>query len=157
MCFSGVDGMGLFWSVAPLSHHAQDVRLVIRDVTTPLTFTFALFQGHISPSDLTIAMGSDLNFSQTMKKLFLAADTKGPSEKMETSNSQEQQLPKPVSSESQQFMNVTVATKDPRIDKPIAVSRIQRSILAAGVRRIEIKEGRIRGTLFLPPGELILT
>ncbi|XP_070181675.1 acyl-coenzyme A thioesterase 1-like isoform X2 [Littorina saxatilis] len=92
----GVDPAGLFWSMRPLPGHPQDARLVIRDVTKPLVVTIAVFSGHVTPDDDTVAMTSPA--------------------------------------------------------KPLCVTRVHRRILAPGVKRIEIREGRIRGTLFLPPG-----
>ena len=92
--------MGLFWSMAPLPNHPQDVRLVIRDVTKPLVINIAVFDGHITPSDGTVAMMSL---------------------------------------------------------KPMCITEVQRTFLAPGVRRIEVREGRVRGTLFLPPGEFLVS
>ena len=37
--------------------------------------------------------------------------------------------------------------------KPLCSLKIERHYMGVGVRRIEVREGRIRGTLFLPPGE----
>lgn len=37
--------------------------------------------------------------------------------------------------------------------KPLCSLKIERHFMGAGVRRIEVREGRVRGTLFLPPGE----
>ena len=93
---AGVDPMGLFWSMGPLPNHAQDVRLVIKDVTKPLVINIAVFEGHVTPDDDTVAMTSL---------------------------------------------------------KPLCVTAAQRTLMAPGVRRIEVREGRVRGTLFLPPGE----
>ena len=36
--------------------------------------------------------------------------------------------------------------------KPIASSSLEKFYMSDGVRRIPVKEGRVRGTLFLPPG-----
>ena len=96
---TGVDPMGLFWSMAPLPDHPQDVRLVIRDVTKPLVINIAVFDGHVAPSDDTVAMTSR---------------------------------------------------------KPLCITEVRRTYLAPGVRRIEVREGWVRGTLFLPPGEFLV-
>ena len=96
---TGVDPMGLFWSMAPLPDHPQNVRLVIRDVTKPLVINIAVFDGHVTPSDDTVAMTSW---------------------------------------------------------KPLCITEVQRTFLAPGVRRIEVRKGRVRGTLFLPPGEFLV-
>ena len=36
--------------------------------------------------------------------------------------------------------------------KPIASSSLDKFYMSDGVRRIPVREGRVRGTLFLPPG-----
>lgn len=36
--------------------------------------------------------------------------------------------------------------------EPITGSSLEKSYMADGVQRIPVREGRVRGTLFLPPG-----
>ena len=36
--------------------------------------------------------------------------------------------------------------------QPITSSSLEKSYMADGVQRISVREGRVRGTLFLPPG-----
>ncbi|KAK7104524.1 bile acid-CoA:amino acid N-acyltransferase-like isoform X2 [Littorina saxatilis] len=96
--FTGIEPMGLLWSLAPLPGHPTDIRLVWKDVTKPCDVHIALFPGHITPSDST------------------------------------------------------VCSEDPD-PRPMCVTTASRWMKAADVSRVEIKEGRLRGMLFLPPGE----
>ena len=48
--------------------------------------------------------------------------------------------------------HVTPHREQPEL-KPLSSTKFQRWYMADGVKRIPVKEGRIRGTLFLPPGE----
>jgi hypothetical protein len=89
--------MGLVWSLGPLPHHPQDVRLVVRDVTKPFHFHVAVFRGHIAPDDSTVA-------------------------------------------------------KEAVDDRLLNTVVIERMVMAPGVRRVQIRHGRVQGTLFLPPG-----
>jgi hypothetical protein len=38
--------------------------------------------------------------------------------------------------------------------QPVATLTVDRHVMAPGVRRIPLREGNLRGTLFLPPGML---
>ncbi|KAK7477484.1 hypothetical protein BaRGS_00031308 [Batillaria attramentaria] len=94
--YTGVDPMGLFWSLKPLPSDPQHVRCVIKDVEKLFEMKLAVFPGHITPSHQTVTMETVL---------------------------------------------------------PLGTTVVHRSPKAADVKRMEIEEGQVRGTLFLPPGE----
>ncbi|KAK7477483.1 hypothetical protein BaRGS_00031307 [Batillaria attramentaria] len=93
--YTGVDPMGLFWSIQP---SPKNVRMVLKDVEKPVIYTLSVYSGHVDLADLRSA-----------------------------------------SSEGK--------------CTPLASTTIQRYVKAVDVKRIPIKEGSVRGTLFLPPGE----
>ncbi|XP_068948234.1 acyl-coenzyme A thioesterase 1-like [Petaurus breviceps papuanus] len=82
--YSGVEPMGLFWSMKPDKPYW---RLVKRDVQTPFVVNVEVYEGH-----------------------------------------------------------------DPQSTKLLAQVVHERSFLRPGVKRIRVREGSVRGTLFLPPG-----
>ncbi|XP_066282939.1 acyl-coenzyme A thioesterase 1-like isoform X1 [Branchiostoma lanceolatum] len=91
--FSGVEQMGLFWSLQPSP--AQRVkRMIPKDVTKPLEVRLCLYDGHI--------------------------DTRSPQD----------------------------SAMEPR-----ASCVVERRFMGDGVRRTVVREGRVRGVLFLPEGE----
>ena len=91
--YSGVEPMGLLWSMKQAPEQKKGLRLYKRDVTKPYNGVLSCFDGHVTPQ-------------------------------------QEQPELQPLSS-----------------------TTFQRWYMADGVKRIPVREGRIRGTLFLPPGE----
>ena len=91
--YSGVEPMGLLWSMKQAPEQKKGLRLYKRDVTKPYNGVLSCFDGHVTPH-------------------------------------QEQPELQPLSS-----------------------TTFQRWYMADGVKRIPVREGRIRGTLFLPPGE----
>ena len=91
--YSGVEPMGLLWSMKQAPEQKKGLRLYKRDVTKPYNGVLSCFDGHVTPH-------------------------------------QEQPELQPLSS-----------------------TTFQRWYMADGVKRIPLREGRIRGTLFLPPGE----
>ena len=51
--YRGIEPMGLFWSMQQTSGQRAGLRLVKRDVTTPLFTTVSVFKGHVNPFELT--------------------------------------------------------------------------------------------------------
>lgn len=47
----------------------------------------------------------------------------------------------------------TVGLQDFSTEEPIASQVVQRWFSAPGVQRVQVREGRVRGALFLPPGK----
>lgn len=89
--YTGVEPMGLFWSLAPAGMERPYQRLVPRSTGTPMRVEVLVHQGHSGPGAIH-----------------------GP---------------------------------------VMAKAEVQRWFTAPGVRRIRLKEGGVRGSLFLPPGE----
>lgn len=89
--YTGVEPMGLFWSLAPAGMERPYQRLVPRSTGTPMKVEMLVHQGHSQPGA----------------------------------------IPGPV----------------------VAKAEVERWFTAPGVRRIRLKEGGVRGSLFLPPGE----
>ncbi|XP_065541407.1 dynein axonemal light chain 1 isoform X3 [Lathamus discolor] len=89
--YTGVEPMGLFWSLAPAGMERPYQRLVPRSTGTPMKVEILVHQGHSQPGA----------------------------------------FPGPV----------------------VAKAEVERWFTAPGVRRIRLKEGRVRGSLFLPPGD----
>ncbi|KAM9015876.1 dynein axonemal light chain 1 isoform 1-T2 [Ara ararauna] len=89
--YTGVEPMGLFWSLAPAGMERPYQRLVPRSTGTPLKVEMLVHEGHSQPGA----------------------------------------FPGPV----------------------VAKVEVERWFTAPGVRRIRLKEGRVRGSLFLPPGD----
>ncbi|KAM6134187.1 dynein axonemal light chain 1 [Phoenicopterus ruber ruber] len=89
--YTGVEPMGLFWSLAPAGMERPYQRLVPRSTGTPMKVEMLVHQGH--------------NLSSA--------------------------VPGPV----------------------VAKAEVERWFTAPGVRRIRLKEGCVRGSLFLPPGD----
>lgn len=89
--YTGVEPMGLFWSLAPAGMESPYQRLVPRSTGTPIKVEMLVHQGHGLP----------------------------------------RAVPGPV----------------------VAKAKVERWFTAPGVRRIRLKEGGVRGSLFLPPGE----
>ncbi|XP_025104901.1 acyl-coenzyme A thioesterase 6-like [Pomacea canaliculata] len=93
--YTGVDSMGLFWSMGSLPGHPKDVCMAVPNVQVPILINLALFSGHITVDESSIAM---------------------------------------------------------KTITPLCTCTITRLCKAPDVKRIEIKEGNIRGALLLPPG-----
>lgn len=89
--YTGVEPMGLFWSLAPAGMERPYQRLVPRSTGTPMKVEMLVHEGHSLPGA----------------------------------------MPGPV----------------------VAKAEVERWFTAPGVRRIRLKEGGVRGSLFLPPGE----
>ncbi|KAM6075374.1 dynein axonemal light chain 1 isoform 4-T4 [Chlamydotis macqueenii] len=89
--YTGVEPMGLFWSLAPAGMERPYQRLVPRSTGTPMKVEMLVHQGHSLSSA----------------------------------------IPGPV----------------------VAKAEVERWFTAPGVRRIRLKEGGVRGSLFLPPGD----
>lgn len=91
--YTGVEPMGLFWSLAPAGMERPYQRLVPRKTGSPMKVEMLVHQGHSMPGT----------------------------------------IPGPV----------------------VARAEVERWFTAPGVRRIRLKEGGVRGSLFLPPGECL--
>ncbi|XP_054054698.1 acyl-coenzyme A thioesterase 3-like isoform X4 [Rissa tridactyla] len=89
--YTGVEPMGLFWSLAPAGMEKPYQRLVPRSTGTPMKVEMLVHEGHSQPGA----------------------------------------IPGPV----------------------VAKAEVERWFTAPGVRRIRLKEGGVRGSLFLPPGD----
>ncbi|NWT70623.1 ACOT2 thioesterase, partial [Prunella himalayana] len=89
--YTGVEPMGLFWSLAPAGMERPYQRLVPRNTSAPMKVEVLVHEGHSPPGS----------------------------------------MPGPV----------------------VAKAEVQRLFTAPGVRRIRLKEGVVRGSLFLPPGD----
>ena len=89
--YSGVEPMGLIWSMKPANGQRKGIRLFKRDVTKPYNIVLNCFDGHVTPHETS---------------------------------------PRPLSS-----------------------TIFQKWYMADGVKRIPVREGRIRGVLFIPPGD----
>ncbi|MES9883692.1 MAG: acyl-CoA thioesterase/BAAT N-terminal domain-containing protein [Sedimenticola sp.] len=96
MYLAGVDGMGLIWSIHSGGGRGNGMRLVKKDVTSPMVYNLKLFNGVIE-------------------------DT--------------------ASVEGQHITETTV----------------DRCYMRDGVRRIPVKDGKLRGTIFIPEGNLTQT
>ncbi|XP_066285303.1 acyl-coenzyme A amino acid N-acyltransferase 1-like [Branchiostoma lanceolatum] len=90
--YTGVEQMGLFWSMQPSPGQKPGLRLRKKDVSTPFLVDFSVHEGHLD------VMG-------------------------------EENLPL------------------------LATTTVERWYLGEGVKRIPVREGRVRGMLFLPPGD----
>ena len=93
--YTGIEPMGLLWSMKPSPGQRRGIRLLKRDVTTPYTVTVEAFEGHLCLEGKKREVGVALLASETFEKWYMRN----------------------------------------------------------GVKRIPVREGRIRGTLFLPPGD----
>ncbi|XP_042646857.1 peroxisomal succinyl-coenzyme A thioesterase isoform X3 [Tyto alba] len=89
--YTGVEPMGLFWSLAPAGMERPYQRLVPRSTGTPMKVEMLVHRGHSLPGT----------------------------------------IPGPV----------------------VAKAEVERWFTLPGVRRIRLKEGGVRGSLFLPPGD----
>ncbi|KAL8622875.1 hypothetical protein ACOMHN_026996 [Nucella lapillus] len=94
--YTGLDPMGLFWSLKPCPSGLQNIRLVVRNGDDPVLYTLSLYLGHWSLTDL-VAKETTLT--------------------------------------------------------PLHSTMVTRLKKAADVRRIPVRDGGVRGMLFLPPGE----
>ncbi|XP_066285304.1 acyl-coenzyme A amino acid N-acyltransferase 1-like [Branchiostoma lanceolatum] len=90
--YTGVEQMGLFWSMQPSPGQKPGLRLRKKDVSTPFLVDFSVHEGHVDMM-------------------------------------REENLPW------------------------LATTTVERWYLGDGVKRIPVREGRVRGTLFLPPGD----
>lgn len=91
--YTGVDPMGLLWSMRLSPGQRKGLRLSKKDVTKPYCIQLQLFDGHVED----VANGEDLRH----------------------------------------MVGVT----------------FEKCYMADGVRRIPVRDGRVRGTLFIPPGK----
>ena len=89
--YSGVEPMGLLWSMKPAPGQRKGLRLLKRDVTKPYNVVLNSFDGHVTPHKGRL--------------------------------------------------------------QPLSSGTFQKWYMANGVKRIPVKEGRIRGALFIPPGD----
>ena len=89
--YSGVEPMGLIWSMKQAPGQKKGIRLFKRDVTLPFDIIVNCFDGHVIPRETSL--------------------------------------------------------------QPLSSGTFQKSYMADGVKRVPVREGRIRGTLFLPPGD----
>ncbi|XP_070181668.1 acyl-coenzyme A thioesterase 1-like isoform X2 [Littorina saxatilis] len=94
--YTGVEPMGLFWSMQPCPSGPQNIRMVVKNVERPVLYKLSVYLGHLPLSDL------HMNNIQ---------------------------------------------------HKPLSALEVERVVMPSNVRRIPVKEGTVRGTLFLPPGE----
>ena len=90
--YSGVEPMGLLWSMKPAPGQQKGLRLFKKDVTKPYNVALSCFDGHVTPQEVS-----------------------------------------------------------PR--QALSSATFQKWHMADGVSRIPVREGTIRGTLFIPPGE----
>ena len=91
--YSGVEPMGLLWSMKPAPGQRKGVRLLKSDVNKPYVVEVKCYDGHVTPH---------------------------------------QSLASP---------------------RPLSSATFQKWYMADGVKRIPVREGRIRGSLFIPPGD----
>lgn len=91
--YTGIDPMGLLWSMQPSPGQRKGLRLSKKDVTKPYFVQLQLFDGHVEDVD-------------TLEDL-----------------------------------------------QPITSVTFEKWYMTDGVRRIPVRDGRLRGTLFLPPGK----
>ncbi|XP_046364219.2 acyl-coenzyme A thioesterase 1-like isoform X1 [Haliotis rufescens] len=89
--YTGVDGMGLMWSMTPAPGESPTARLSKRDVAEPFSVHFSLLEGHLDLDHCDVSA--------------------------------------------------------------IVTATAERWYKASSVRRIAVREGRLRGTLFLPAGD----
>ena len=88
--YSGVEPMGLLWSMKQAPGQKRGLQLTKRDVTQPYNVIVNCFDGHVTPHETSL--------------------------------------------------------------QPMSSGTFQKWYMADGVKRIPVREGRIRGTLFLPSG-----
>ena len=50
---TGIDEMGLFWSLSPNPHKNHNVRMVTRNGDDPVLYHLSIYRGHLSISDIT--------------------------------------------------------------------------------------------------------
>ena len=91
--YTGVEPMGLMWSMKPLPGQRKGIRLMKKDVTKPYIVNLDVFDGHLG-----------------------------------------------------------LGGEQESVGEPLTSATFEKSYMKAGVRRIPVREGRLRGTLFLPPG-----
>lgn len=91
--YTGIDPMGLLWSMQLSPGQRKGLRLSKKDVTKPYCVQLQLFDGHVED----VANAEDL--------------------------------------------------------QPITTVTFEKWYMTDGVRRIPVRDGRLRGTLFLPPGK----
>ena len=92
--YTGVEPMGLLWSMVPSPGQQRGIRLQKRDVTKPYIVTVDVFDGHLH-----------------------------------------------------------LGGEQESVGEPLTSATFEKSYMKAGVRRIPVREGRVRGTLFIPPGD----
>ena len=92
--YTGVEPMGLMWSMKLSPGQDEAIRLLKKDVTKPYIVNLDVFDGHLR----------------------LGGEQKS-------------------------------------VGEPLTSATFEKSYMKAGVRRIPVREGRLRGTLFLPPGD----
>ena len=92
--YTGVEPMGLMWSMKLSPGQRDGIRLMKKDVTKPYIVNLDVFDGHLR----------------------LGGEQKS-------------------------------------VGEPLTSATFEKSYMKAGVRRIPVREGRVRGALFLPPGD----
>ena len=92
--YTGVEPMGLLWSMKLSPGQRKGIRLLKKDVTKPYIVNLDVFDGHLG-----------------------------------------------------------LGGEQESVGEPLTSATFEKSYMKAGVRRIPVREGRVRGTLFLPPGE----
>ena len=91
--YTGVEPMGLMWSMKLSPGQRDGIRLLKKDVTKPYLVNLSVFDGHLR-----------------------------------------------------------LEGEQESVGEPLTSATFEKSYMKAGVRRIPVREGRIRGALFLPPG-----
>lgn len=94
--YTGIDPMGLFWSLHSSPGGPQNTRLVVKNVEEPLLYNLSVYKGHLTLNDLHTGGVRHQSLSSTT---------------------------------------------------------VTRMVKVADVRRLPVREGNIRGMLFLPPGD----
>ena len=92
--YTGVEPMGLLWSMKLSPGQKEGIRLMKKDVTKPYIVNLDVFDGHLR-----------------------------------------------------------LGGEQESVGEPLTSVTFEKSYMKAGVRRIPVREGRVRGTLFLPPGD----
>ncbi|XP_064616582.1 acyl-coenzyme A amino acid N-acyltransferase 2-like [Liolophura sinensis] len=72
--YTGVDGMGLFWSMSQSPGQQSGLRLAKKDVTTPLVIHLSLYDGHQTAADLYGTDQLQPLAMQTINRWYLSHD-----------------------------------------------------------------------------------
>jgi len=123
--YSGVNSMGLLWSMTQAPGQRKGLRLLKRNVTRPYNIEVNCFDGHVTLHKTLLQSLSSAIFH----KLYVAYDI--------------------VSS----YFGGHVTPHETSPLQPLSSATFQKWYMADGVERIVLKEERFRGTLFIPPGD----